>query len=104
MEKGEAGIEAGREREELLIGKNGIFGPSLMTTGIKIPWDTCERMGKYLKGFVLAFYLLMSSPAAGYFVLRKSSSKDTGNRVFNTGRSQKQWSKLGMQKGKICRE
>ncbi|KAF2983235.1 hypothetical protein EK904_000402 [Melospiza melodia maxima] len=37
LEKGEAGIEAGREREELPIGKNGIFGPSLMTTGIEIP-------------------------------------------------------------------
>lgn len=44
--------------------KNGFFGPSLMTTGIKIPWGTCQRMEKYLKGFVLAFYLLMSSPAA----------------------------------------
>lgn len=69
MGKGEGRGEAGREREELLIGKKGIFGESLITTGIKISWDMCQRMEKCLKGFG---FFLMSSPAAVYFVLTKS--------------------------------
>lgn len=47
------GFGLGRGREELLIGKNGIFGPSLLTTGFKIPWDMCQRTEKCLKGLVL---------------------------------------------------